>query len=232
MEKCVYLLNPPRAALSQILSTSHLIADMQLSDQVTVTIMNFQQFHSEKIVYHVPHQHQPVMSHGLRPTPHCFSHSRSALWWDFSAGMSVITLPCPNCNKTVSARMGLFSHLRTHNLGWWKWSSSKAMDNTHLRQGGYVFGSICLFVFFYLSVYLLATLLKKSYEWIVTKFYGGVPCGRPKRNKWLGFGSDPDRGPTLVEVCTLQVLLISKFFSPSWRTIVNNIFPICHYPVC
>ena len=29
-------------------------------------------------------------------------------------------IPCPNYNKTFHVQIGLFSHLRTHNLGWWK----------------------------------------------------------------------------------------------------------------
>ena len=56
---------------------------------------------------------------------------------------------------------------------------------------------VCLFVS------LLAILLKKNYQQIVMKFYGGFWGG--KRKKWLDFGSDPGHNSKLAEVCTPRV---------------------------
>ena len=51
-----------------------------------------------------------------------------------SASNDVGNIPCPNCKKTFRAQIGLFSHLRTHNLGRWKVVVIKS-DGQHTHRG-------------------------------------------------------------------------------------------------
>ena len=54
---------------------------------------------------------------------------------------------------------------------------NRSLPIYYIRQGDHVFGSVGLSVCLSVCLFVLATLLKKSYERIVMKCYGGVQSG-------------------------------------------------------